>query len=126
MANLYVSCVKASGSVVGRLGTGSNIGVEFVHGPRGKKGKLVWHEDQVVLIPEREHAKHRRHYDEALRLGQLVKRTEEDHKAFVIAQETKGKADEKAQTERRAAAKKKDEELDRAASSFDQPKKKGK
>jgi hypothetical protein len=71
----YFSCIK--GHVVPRYGTPSYIGVTRV--PSGWE----WDEEKIVPIPVTECNKFRREYLNAVRRGELKKRTAKDHDAYL-------------------------------------------
>ena len=95
---LYVSCVK--GSVVERFGfRGQYIGVKRIAPPEGWQ----WNEDEVVAISEREFARCRREYEQALARKDLLQRTEEEFTAW-REKETKDSNDAFADAKAKAEA----------------------
>lgn len=75
---IYVSA--KAGALVSRMASVPSGRPVWI-GCRRVDGKLVWDEDEVLLIPADEYRGHRRTYDRHLRNGELVLRTEADFHA---------------------------------------------
>lgn len=92
---LYLSAGK-TGGIVSRFGTDTFVGATIE--PEGKRatgrtgpGRIKFDHDEVVMIPAPEAARHRREYAKAVAAGDVVVRSEADHKAWLAKQAQAGK-----------------------------------
>ena len=89
--HLFVRCVP--GRLVTRFGSAQYIGARLVSPPPSAAEKdagaatVVWDESEVVLISGDEYRRFRREYDGAIRRGDLLRATEDKHRAFVASLE---------------------------------------
>lgn len=82
MPTIYVSSVK--GRLVPRYSTLVNSSTTYIGATRDCK-KIEWNTERVVPISEKEFNMHRREYKRAIQDRSLIKRTEEQYKAFLEA-----------------------------------------
>lgn len=91
MPNLYVRAV--SGRLVTRFGSSQYIGATrpFPHPTPAEleagASPIQWNPEAVTLIPEADYHKHLREYDGAIRRGDLVRATAEEHAAYLASLE---------------------------------------
>lgn len=108
----YFSAVE--GHAVSRFGTGVQIGAT-----RGPDGFTV-NPDIIVPIPKREVAQHSKAYADAVRLGELTRRTKEEFDVQQKETEAQEAEDDRKLTEAREAEKAEAEEAE-ADKSNDKP-----
>ena len=109
-AALYVSLNPQRPAPVARFGTRVLIGAERHPGKGPDRRTITYFPDQVAAIPLEEYHRFRSEYDGALKAGDLVRRTAEDHRASLEAEQQREQEKQEAKAKARSEARKAQEQ----------------